>query len=153
MISVVSNESILIRVVGALGTSSFQQIRKTRREMGNNIVLISDSEILNSVGNSRGKVKVTNSWRAKSVEFHLVSRDEIAEGDVKSSMGSKGTAQTVTGKQELVASVLVSKSSELSQEVSSEGRDVLLIEILSDNSVVDAVKTISNGLRLEGFFH
>jgi len=153
MVSMISNEAILIGVIGPLGTSALKEIGKTGREMRDDIVLVSDSEVLDIVADSAGKVIVTDSGRAESVELHLVLRDNVAKDHIQGSMGSKSTTQTVSSEEKCVAFafVLGSHGQEFLKEISSQGISVFFIEILSDDAVLNGVKTVGNSLRLKDF--
>ena len=151
--SVESNPAILIGMLRPSSTTSRNKIGETRREMSDQIVAVGNSEGIGDVGNnSRGKVIVTNSGRTESVELHVALGDKTAHGNIQSSMGSESTAQTVAGKVDIEALVLVQERFELAEEVGSEEISVLNIEIIGGNSVFDGMESVSDGTRLEDFF-
>jgi len=151
--SIESNPVILIRMIRPSSTSSSNRVRKARRKVSNNIVAMGDSEAIgNIVNDSRSKVEVTDSGRAESVKSHSISVDNIAHGDIQSSMGSESTAQTVASDEDFIVTVLVEEVLELVEEIASEVISVFNIEIIGGNSVVNGVEIVSGGTRFDGFF-
>lgn len=151
--SVKGNEIIFIGMIRPSSTSSRNKVGKTRREMGNQIVTVGNSEAIRDMGNnSGGEVVVTDSGRTESIELHLILADNIAHTDIQSGMGSESTTQTVTSKDDLIVFVTIEEALEIAHEVISEEISIFNIEITGGNSVVNGVETIGNSLRLKGFF-
>jgi hypothetical protein len=143
--SMESKDSVFIGVVRSSNAVA-SDIFLARRDVGNHITVVSHSlDFTDVVHNSVGKVKVSDSGTAISVEMDTILVNDVAQGSVESSESSKSTAETVTNEVEIVVRVSIGGLLNSVHEVVSHSIFIVVVEISTGNSIFKGVKIVSDG--------
>jgi hypothetical protein len=136
--SVIKDTSQSIHNGSSFRAASSESVDLARRNVDNEIFMMSDSPMFSNVlDNSSSEVNITNSGRSESPKVDLLLRDDSIARKIKSSEGSKGTTETVTGQIEFVVRIKTEEGSHLSEKAGSNFGLVARIEIEQSLGVLD----------------
>jgi hypothetical protein len=136
--SVIKDTSQSVHNGSFFRAASSESVDMARRDVDNEIFVMSDSPMFSNVlDNSSSKINITNSGRSESPKVDLLLGDDSIARKIKSSEGSKGTTETVTGQIEFVVRVKTDDGSQLSEKTASNFALVARIEIEQSLGVLD----------------
>lgn len=151
--SVESEDSIFIRMIGSSNTVA-SNILLAGRNVGNHITMVGNSlDFADIVDDSAGKVEISDSGAAVSVEMDTFLVNYVAHRSVESSEGSESAAETVANEVEIVVGVHVDGLLNSTQEVVLNVFLVVVAEISTANSVFNGVHIVFDGSGIGDFLN
>jgi len=146
-----SEDSIFITMVRSSNAVA-SNVLLARRNMGNHITMMGNSlNFTYIVHNSVGKIEVSDSGTAISIEMDTILVDDVAQRSVEGSEGGESTAKTVTNEVEIVVRVTIGGLLNSVHEIVSHSIFVVIVEISTGDGIFKGVKIVSDGSGVGNF--